>query len=1269
MGEVYRAYDERLQRWVAIKNIRPTAAQSAKARERFRREARAVAQLNHPAIVQVFDILEADEGDWIVMELVEGTPLSTLVKKGPLAIELVLHLAREIVDGLAEAHAKGIVHRDLKSENVLITKRRHAKILDFGLAKQLWPEESLATLSRDGVLLGTCRAMSPEQARALEVDHRSDLFSLGILLYEMASGVSPFAANTAFDTLTNVVSHRQPSAYTLNPKVPDGVSRLIDHLLEKRPEDRPQSAEAVSDALGGLDTSDDETVIGIRLPRPASHSGQQRSHSDTSSQPTNSIVLKTLLHLDLVDGERLAETLSGPQVFDLLTRHDRLTRDLAAEHGGREIEKSEGFLFFFERPIDAVHFAIAYHRALATFSSEVDETLKGRIGIHLGEVFLRENAPLDINRGAKPLEVEGMAKTVAGQTMRLARAGQTLVTQGAFALARRGLTGGKETGIRSVCHGAYALEGLRETIELYEVGETARAPFARPPRAVGRRHRLALLGLGVCLLLAILVASGFLLRQRLASSGLETRPTVAVLGFKNLSGRPDDAWLSTALAELISTELASGGALRLIPGESVARMMLELALEETDTLADDTLQRIRRNLGTDFVVVGSYLVLEQGDKRLLRVLPILQDTQNGETIVTARETGLETELFEIVSEAGAALRQRLGVAGISAQQAEAFRATLSSSARATRLYSEGLVKLRGFEARAARDLLRVAVEEDPSYALAHAALSEAWSALGYDREAEASARRAYELSAGLPREAALSIEGRFHEAAGALSEAVDTYRVLWGYHPDNIEHGLQLAYAQITAGQSTAALDTIEDLRRLPSPVGDDPRIDLAEAQAAWSLADQTRQLAAAARAIEKGREQKTWLLVAKALFEQGRMYLSLGQLDDATTSLHEARALFADAGDRKGAAECLNQMALILKYQGKLSEAEALYREVLSIHRQIGDRRRVATMLNNLAVVTRIKGQLTVAATLLEEAIIIARETGDSSREAQALENLASVLLRHGTLAKAESTARQALDLAAGLELVSVEAWALFDLGEIHAAQGDLESARRRLAKALEICEETGYRHLAGFVHNTLGKVLMAMGDLEGAEAEIEKSRLIREELGESMNLEETRHSLAALQIERGRAAEAAALARRAAEAQRQGERLDDAAASTVVSVNALLATGDLEGVRERLAGLRLRAEESESPQLRLAIDLAAERLRLARGQPTAALDGLAMIENEARALGLKGLAFAAAQARGEAEIAAGRAKAGKARLEALAQEAETAGHGLIAQRAREAQ
>ncbi len=287
-GEALLAYDDRLDRRVAIKRIRRSENATAVERQRFLREARAVAHLTHPAIVQIYEILEDENGDALVMECVEGETMAQKLRDGPFEISDILHLAHEIAEALAEAHGKGIIHRDLKAENVMVTEHGHAKILDFGLAKVRRQEASDdPSLTVAGTVLGTCRSMSPEQATGLKIDERSDLFSVGVLLFEMATGTSPFTGDSALQTLANVVHQEPPSVRALRPDVPRSLSMAISQLLEKEPENRPASAADLADELARIAR---ETASKEELTRSAGDSLDDAATGSVSAYPSTPAV-------------------------------------------------------------------------------------------------------------------------------------------------------------------------------------------------------------------------------------------------------------------------------------------------------------------------------------------------------------------------------------------------------------------------------------------------------------------------------------------------------------------------------------------------------------------------------------------------------------------------------------------------------------------------------------------------------------------------------------------------------------------------------------------------------------------------------------------------------------------------------------------------------------------------------------------------------------------------------------------------------------------
>jgi serine/threonine protein kinase len=247
MGEVLLGHDDGLDRPVAIKRIRAEVAEDSVRRRRFEREARLAAKLDHSAIVRVYGFEREGPVESIVMEYAPGKTLRFLLKVGPFPVRYALMLAIEIADGLAHAHERGVLHRDLKTENVLVTEDAHAKILDFGIAKWLLAEDE--GLTHSSTLLGTCRAMSPEQAFGLELDHRSDLFSFGTLLYEMLTGISPFETVNDLVTLKRLSGDPHKPLLEVDPSIPAELAALVDDLLEKKPEDRPRDAYEVRERL------------------------------------------------------------------------------------------------------------------------------------------------------------------------------------------------------------------------------------------------------------------------------------------------------------------------------------------------------------------------------------------------------------------------------------------------------------------------------------------------------------------------------------------------------------------------------------------------------------------------------------------------------------------------------------------------------------------------------------------------------------------------------------------------------------------------------------------------------------------------------------------------------------------------------------------------------------------------------------------------------------------------------------------------------------
>jgi|HubBroStandDraft_6_1064221.scaffolds.fasta_scaffold01417_7 DNA-binding winged helix-turn-helix (wHTH) protein/tetratricopeptide (TPR) repeat protein len=705
------------------------------------------------------------------------------------------------------------------------------------------------------------------------------------------------------------------------------------------------------------------------------------------------------------------------------------------------------------------------------------------------------------------------------------------------------------------------------------------------------------------------------------------RRSVAVLGFRNLSKNVGDAWLSTALSDWLITELSAGDQLRTIPAESVARMKMELSLPDVESIGADSLTRIRKNLGTDYVVAGSYAMLGGETGGQMRLDMRLQDVRTGETVAAVSEIGAESRLFDLVADAGEKLRSKLGVGAITTEEAAEVATTLPSNSEAARLYWGGLALLRVFDALAAHDLLLKAVSAEPTYALSHSALATAWSQLGYDANATSEAKKAFDLSGHLSRAERLLVEGRYREMTRDWDRAIEIYRALFEFFPDNLDYGLALSNAQVNAGKGKDALATVAALRSLPSPLSDDPRIDLANGHAAESLGDFKTVQVVTARAAEKAAAAGASLLLARARLDQSWAYENLGLFDQVDSLVREAKQLYEVAHDRKGAADAVTLGAIALEMKGDYLGARNDYEESLAIYREIGGKLNVANETDNIGDTLLALGNLTAARKNYEASLAMYREVGHPD----------------------------------GIPL------AKNGLGDVYLALGMHQEAKKMYEESLEVCRQIGDRSKAGVALSGLGRVYSLEGDIAAARKNDSDAKALFEEIGDKSQAAEADLQLAQILLDEGKIAPAANSARTVAGSFDKTRALKDQAAAYLVLSRALLEKDDLTDASAAIDEATQAADQSHVKELILFTSVAAAQVRAASRKSsvkdsTMQLAGLVAQANEA---GFVNVAMEARLALGELKMTSGDRSSGAADLDALQKDAASGGYLLIARKA----
>jgi eukaryotic-like serine/threonine-protein kinase len=743
------------------------------------------------------------------------------------------------------------------------------------------------------------------------------------------------------------------------------------------------------------------------------------------------------------------------------------------------------------------------------------------------------------------------------------------------------------------------------------------------------------------------------------------RRTVAVLGFQNLSGRDDTAWLSSAVSEMLTSELAAGEKLHVVPEETVASMKVDLGLTDTDHLAPEALEAARKTLAADFVVMGTYFDMGKAAAGQLRLDVRLQNAATGEIAATDSETDSAAQLPNLVSRVGRKLRQQLDVAVISQSESVGVRASMPANQEALRLYLEGLAKLRTFDALAARDLLTHAVNSDPSYPLGHAELARAWMALGYRTIALSEAKKAVDLSAKLSATDRSLVEGQYYEVNGNWDKAIEVYRSLSDSYPDSIEYGIALANAEIQGERGTEALAVIAGLRARSVEAKEDPRMDMAEMWADHSLSDRKGVVAAADSAIKKASPLGAKLLIAHARMYQCRALAGIGQPKQATTACEESRRIFHEAGDLAGESSALHDLAEVPINQGDLKQASILYEQALSLARKTGDQRAVARELGNIGLIYVQQGDFTSGKKYYRESLEAFRDVGDKHGMAVVTGNSGDILHAEGRLGDALAEYKDALVLAREVGHRSSEAIDLQLMGDVLTDQGNLKGAMQMYQQAVSIQREIDDKSYYAMTLVSIGQLRRQKGDPDGARTVFNEALALRRQLGEKGSIAESQVALGELDCDSNQAAEAETLARAAIQEFESEQEIDREIQSQALLSRAALLQGKLDDAEKAIARALMLSKNSSDVTIRLPLAIQKAYTQAATHNIPAAERTAHDALVEANKLEFVRVELEASLALGEIEMKAANPTLGRKRLQETGKRARSHGFELIAQRA----